>query len=47
MYKKHVINDNENEINRLRPKPRHRYSKYKMCLRVMMVICIKQHQSNI
>ena len=34
------------DINR--PKPRHgsKYTKYKMCLSIMMVICIKQHLSN-
>ena len=31
------------DINR--PKPR--YSKYKKCLNMMMLICIKQHISNI
>ena len=30
------------------PKPRHwhEYTKYKMCLSIMIVICIKQHLSN-
>ena len=31
------------DINRPRPKHRHKYSKYKMCLSKMMVICVKQH----
>ena len=32
-----------------RPKPRHgaKYTKYKTCLSIMMVICIKQNLSNI
>ena len=33
-----------------RPRPRHiyyKYTKYKMCLSIMMFICIKQHLSNI
>ena len=32
-----------------RPRPRHgpNYTKYKMCLSIMMVICIKQHLTNI
>ena len=32
-----------------RPMTRHRqkYTKYKMCLSIMMVICIKQHLSNV
>ena len=31
------------------PRPRHgrRYTRYKICLSIMMVICIKQHLSNI
>ena len=33
--------------NRPRPKHGHRYTKYKMCLIIMMVIDIKQHLSNI
>ena len=34
-------------LNRPRPKHGHRYTKYKMCLIIMMVIDIKQHLSNI
>ena len=35
------------DINR--PKPRHgqKHTKYKMCLSITMVICIKQHLSKI
>ena len=33
-------------INRPRPRNGHKYTKYKMCLRIMMVICIKQHLRN-
>ena len=31
------------------PRPRHgpKYTKYKMCLSIMMVMCTKQHVSNI
>ena len=29
------------------PKHGHKYTKYKICLSIMMVICIKQHLSNI
>ena len=53
-----MINDNENEaaikkrshrydMNRPRPRHGHKYTKYKMCLSIMMVICTKQHLSNI
>ena len=53
-----MINDNENEaeiknrshryeISRPRPTNGYRYTKYKMCLSIMMVICIMQHLSNI
>ena len=34
-------------INRPRPKHGHKYNKHEMCLSIMMVICIKQHLSNI
>ena len=34
-------------INRPRSRYGHKYDKYKKCLSVMMVICIKQHLSNI
>ena len=48
----YMINDNENEpkmknrsrryeINRPRPRHGHHYTKYKMCLSIMMAICIK------
>ena len=37
----------DNVLNRPRPKHGHRYTKYKMCLIIMMVIDIKQHLSNI
>ena len=33
------------DINRPRPRHGHKYTKYKMCLNIMMVICIKQHLS--
>ena len=34
-------------INRPRPRYGHKYTKYKMGLSIMMVICNKQHLSNI
>ena len=34
------------DINRPRPRHEHKYAKYEMYLSMMMVICIKQHQSN-
>ena len=38
---------NRYDINRPRPRHGHKYTKYKMCLYIMIVICIKQHLSNI
>ena len=35
------------DINRPRSRNEHKYSKYKKCLHVMMLKCIKQHLSNI
>ena len=35
------------DINRPRSRHGQKYSKYKMCLSIMMAICIKQHLSNI
>ena len=35
------------DINRPRSSHAHIYSKYKKCLTMMMLICIKQHLSNI
>ena len=49
------INENEDEnekrshrydLNRPRTRHGHKYSKYKKCLSMMMLICIKQHLSN-
>ena len=34
------------DANRPRPRHGHKHTKYKMCLRIMVVICIKQHLSN-
>ena len=34
-------------IDRLRPRHEHKYAIYKMCLSIMMAICIKQHLNNI
>ena len=53
-----MINDNKNEaakiklssqrynIKRSRPTHGQKYTKYKMCLNIMMGICMKQHISN-
>ena len=35
------------DINRPRPRHGHKYRKHKMCLSLMMIICIKQRLSNI
>ena len=35
------------DINRPRPRHGDKYTEYKMCLNMIMVICIKQHLSNI
>ena len=35
------------DINRPRFRHGHKYSKYKKCLSMMMLICIKQHLNNI
>ena len=47
-----MINENESAtrkyvINRTRPRHGHKYTKYKISLNLVMVICIKQHLSNI
>ena len=34
-------------INSPRPTHEHKYTKFKMCLSVMIVICTKQHVSSI
>ena len=34
------------DINRTRPRHESKYTKYKMCFSIMMVICMKQHLSN-
>ena len=35
------------DISRPRSRHEHKYSKYKRCLTMMSLICIKQHLSNI
>ena len=35
------------DINRTRPRHGDEYTKHKMCLSMMMVMCNKQHPSNI
>ena len=47
-HKENDGDENEEQINRYninRPKSRdeHKYSEYKTCIRMMMLICIKQH----
>ena len=53
-----MINNNENEAKKEKsiiqiwhnkPKPRHghKYTKYKMCLNILIDLCIKQHLTNI
>ena len=44
-----MINDNENEVENEKniTSIRHKYTKYKLCLSMMMVICVKQDLSNI
>ena len=34
-------------MNRPRPRHGHKYTKCKMCLSIIMIICIKQHRSHI
>ena len=34
-------------INRPKPRHGHKYTKYKICLSIIMVLCIEQHLSNI
>ena len=35
------------DINRLKPRHGQKYTKYKMCMDMMMLLCITQHLSNI
>ena len=35
------------DINRTRSRYGQKYTKYKICLGMMMIICMKQHLSNI
>ena len=35
------------DVNRLRSRHGHEYTKYKMCRSMMTLICTKQHLSNI
>ena len=35
------------EINRPRSRHGHKYTEYKICLSMMMVICIKQYQATL
>ena len=35
------------DINGIRPRDGHKYTKYKMCLSLMILVCVKQHLSNI
>ena len=47
MSRKWEISHIVTTLNRPRPRHRHKYTKYKIFFHVMMVICIKQHLSNI
>ena len=38
---------NRQNMNTARSRHGHKYGKYKKCLSVIMLICIKQHLSNI
>ena len=38
---------NRQNMNRARSRHGHKYGKYKKCVSVIMLICIKQHLSNI
>ena len=35
------------DITRLRPRHGHEYTKCKICLNIIMAVCVKQHLSNI
>ena len=35
------------DINKLRPRQGHKHTKYKMCVSMMMIVCIKKHLNNI
>ena len=35
------------DINRPSPRHGHKYTKYKMCLGIMILVCIKQYVSSI
>ena len=35
------------DINKPRPRQGRKYTKYKMCLSMMMIVCIKKHLNNI
>ena len=47
MRLKMKIRSHRCDINRIRQRHEHKYTKCKMCLTTMMVMCSKQHQSNI
>ena len=49
MRLKMKVSHRSHRYNKNRPNLRHgdKYTKYKMRLSIMMVICIKQHRSNI
>ena len=47
MEMKMKIRSHRQDINRPRPIHGHKYSKYRKCLSMIMLICIKQHLSNI
>ena len=46
MKKKMKNRSQRHDINRFRPRNRHKYTKWNMCLSMMMLIRIQQHLSN-
>ena len=47
MRLKMKIGSHRYDIHRTRPRHGHKYTKYKICLSMMMIMCKKQHLSNI
>ena len=47
MRMKMINRSHRHDINRTSARPGYEYTKYKMCLTMMMVMCNKQHLSNI
>ena len=47
MRLKMKIGSHRYDMNILRPSHGHKYTKHKMCLSIIVAMCIKQHLSNI